>query len=231
MMARDLEGRSQPLLWPRRRAGGIADHARTALVALSALGVGMVIGRMSAPSPQITELLSLPYGRGAEGILELVAQPPSRAAVRQMKAGFGENGNIPENLYIPVSEYIPVSKGRDPVSEAAAAAEAAAAEASEAALEVDTSRFPAETDKYLFQRIDRNPPLDWYALENPYLKGGSFPFMDHYTTVSKEGNVTDIFSLPPLPYPYEALEPFIDRYYGKLYFKLKPNAILLYSFM
>ena len=183
----------------------------------------MVIGRMSAPSPQITELLSLPYERDAEVILELVAQPPSRAAVRQMKPGFGEN--IPENVYIPVSEYIPVSMGRDPVGEAAAAAAA-----SEAAMEVDT-RFPEETDKYLFQRITRNPPLDWYALENPYLKGGSFPFMDHYTTVSKEGNVTDIFSLPPLPYPYEALEPFIDRYHGKFYFKLIPNAILLYSFI
>jgi hypothetical protein len=141
-----------------------------------------------------------------------------------MKAGFGEN--IPENLYIPVSEYIPVSKGRDPVSEAAAAAEAR-----EAAMEVDTAIFPGETDKYLFQRIAGNPQLDWYALENPYLKGGSFPFMDHYTTVSKEGNATDVFSLPPLPYPYEALEPFIDRYYGKLYFKLKSNAILLDSFM
>jgi hypothetical protein len=72
MMARDLEGHSQPLLWPRRPSGGIVEHARTALVALSALGVGMVIGCMSAPSPQITELLSLSYGRGAEGILEFI---------------------------------------------------------------------------------------------------------------------------------------------------------------
>ena len=93
-----------------------------------------------------------------------------------------------------------------------------------AELELDTESFPDETDAYLFQRIaggEYTPPLGVDKnVYNPYLEGPYFPpsipkdypFRDFYIPVSKDVAAEDIFSLPPLPYAYEALEPYIDRY-------------------
>ncbi len=88
----------------------------------------------------------------------------------------------------------------------------------EAVRELDADRFPGETDDYLFQRVGAPLHASASGTYNPYLEGPCFPpsiknypFHDFYIPVSEESTADEVFSLPPLPYPYESLEPNIDR--------------------
>ena len=85
--------------------------------------------------------------------------------------------------------------------------------------DLDADRFPGETDDYLFQRIGAPLSASASGTYNPYLEGPYFPpsiknypFHDFYIPVSEESTADEVFSLPPLPYPYESLEPNIDRW-------------------
>lgn len=155
----------------------------------------MAIGRHTAPAAHSTELLSLSRTammagqarNGIFGLSGLVAQRPSLA-----------DGGVH------------TASGFQKKAEAAAE------------LKIDAENFPDEIDAYLFQRIagrDYTPPLDNTFVYNPYLHGPYFPpsitkdpFRDFYIPESKDSAAGDIFSLPPLLYAYEALEPYIDRY-------------------
>ena len=70
------------------------------------------------------------------------------------------------------------------------------------------SKFPGETDDYLFQ--------DPTGIYNPYLEDSfspkNWPFHDVYVFEVQDTEEDAVFSLPQLPYPYEALEPYIDRF-------------------
>jgi Fe-Mn family superoxide dismutase len=136
----------------------------TALVAVGALAVGMMLGRQTAPAP--AELLSVYAARRGPGLSGL-----AQGRATQKKA-----------------ETV-------------------------AAFEIDAYRFPGETDHFLFQPIGAPLSGSPTGTYNPYLDDiKDYPFHNFYIPVSKESAADEIFSLPPLPYAYDSLEPYIDRF-------------------
>jgi Fe-Mn family superoxide dismutase len=136
----------------------------TALVAVFALSLGMLLGRQTVPAP--AELLSVYAARRGPGLSGLAQ---SRAMQKRAETA--------------------------------------------AAFEIDAYRFPGETDNYLFQPIGAPLSVNPTGTYNPYLDDiKDYPFHNFYIPVSKESAADEIFSLPPLPYAYDSLEPYIDRF-------------------